>query len=513
MLRISLSRSTLCMTSPARLPEPRRPPPDRRPARRRPCPRPLRARHAEAHLPRGTSHHPRREAQRDVPGGGADALANLAALDVRTVSVAAVGDDEPGGRAAPRARRTRRRHLGGRPGRGYHTPIEVACWRRPGCPQAPGGALRHRGPAPTGGPGAPSWSTDRPPAPAGQAVALSRTYGYGTVADEVCSVRVAARPRPGWMCVDSRSRVCEHAGVDGATPNLQELETCAGRALEGDEAVAGAAEALRRGLAARVVLATRGPRHDARRAGKPALHIPVFGTDEVADVTGAGDTVLAVLTAALAVGGVAVRGGPTGQLRRGHRGHEAGHRHGDPGQPARRRPGRARGRRAVNRPQEKLRSSWTSLAEERAAWKRLGILSVVLANGGFDLLHVGHVRYLCAARALGRPPGGGGQLRRLGTSAKGDRRPVVPETGAGRAPRSHLWMVDRIVPVRRADGRGGAPDPAAPRCTPRAPTTRWRRFPSAQVVASYGGTHGDLRRPQGPRHHRSHLAHPRPLRQ
>jgi bifunctional ADP-heptose synthase (sugar kinase/adenylyltransferase) len=32
------------------------------------------------------------------------------------------------------------------------------------------------------------------------------------------------------------------------------------------------------------------------------LHIPVFGTDEVADVTGAGDTVLAVLTAALAAG-------------------------------------------------------------------------------------------------------------------------------------------------------------------------------------------------------------------
>jgi len=31
-------------------------------------------------------------------------------------------------------------------------------------------------------------------------------------------------------------------------------------------------------------------------------HIPVYGTDEVADVTGAGDTVLAVLTAALAAG-------------------------------------------------------------------------------------------------------------------------------------------------------------------------------------------------------------------
>ena len=38
----------------------------------------------------------RHEGQRDVPGGGANALANLAALDVRVVPVGVVGDDEPG---------------------------------------------------------------------------------------------------------------------------------------------------------------------------------------------------------------------------------------------------------------------------------------------------------------------------------------------------------------------------------------------------------------------------------
>ena len=38
------------------------------------------------------------------------------------------------------------------------------------------------------------------------------------------------------------------------------------------------------------------------------LHLPVFGTDQVADVTGAGDTVLAVLTAALAVGATPAQG-------------------------------------------------------------------------------------------------------------------------------------------------------------------------------------------------------------
>jgi len=38
----------------------------------------------------------RHEGQRDVPGGGANALANLAALGVEVTVVAAVGDDEPG---------------------------------------------------------------------------------------------------------------------------------------------------------------------------------------------------------------------------------------------------------------------------------------------------------------------------------------------------------------------------------------------------------------------------------
>ena len=37
-------------------------------------------------------------------------------------------------------------------------------------------------------------------------------------------------------------------------------------------------------------------------AGKSPLHIPIYGTDEVSDVTGAGDTVIAVFTLALACG-------------------------------------------------------------------------------------------------------------------------------------------------------------------------------------------------------------------
>ena len=36
---------------------------------------------------------------------------------------------------------------------------------------------------------------------------------------------------------------------------------------------------------------------------RPTVHIPIFGSDQIADVTGAGDTVIATMTLALASGG------------------------------------------------------------------------------------------------------------------------------------------------------------------------------------------------------------------
>jgi bifunctional ADP-heptose synthase (sugar kinase/adenylyltransferase) len=51
------------------------------------------------------------------------------------------------------------------------------------------------------------------------------------------------------------------------------------------------------------VLVTRGGRGMALfEPGAPTLHIPIYGSDEIADVTGAGDTVMATLTLALASG-------------------------------------------------------------------------------------------------------------------------------------------------------------------------------------------------------------------
>ena len=66
------------------------------------------------------------------------------------------------------------------------------------------------------------------------------------------------------------------------------------------------------------------------------------------------------------------------------------------------------------------------LREQVAEWRRAGD-SITLANGGFDLLHVGHVRYLRAAKKLG------GRLIVAVNSdtsvraLKGEGRPLVPE--------------------------------------------------------------------------------------
>jgi D-glycero-beta-D-manno-heptose-7-phosphate kinase len=51
------------------------------------------------------------------------------------------------------------------------------------------------------------------------------------------------------------------------------------------------------------VLITRGSRGMALFVpGQPTVHVPIFGSDQIADVTGAGDTVMAVMTLALAAG-------------------------------------------------------------------------------------------------------------------------------------------------------------------------------------------------------------------
>jgi D-glycero-beta-D-manno-heptose-7-phosphate kinase len=104
--------------------------------------------------------------------------------------------------------------------------------------------------------------------------------------------------------VDSRFHMSQFHGVTSITPNITELEAAIGVSIGSDAALlrkAGRSVLRRQHLSS--LLVTQGrfgmtlfePR-------KEPLHIPIYGSDEVADVTGAGDTVIAVFTLALACG-------------------------------------------------------------------------------------------------------------------------------------------------------------------------------------------------------------------
>ena len=92
-------------------------------------------------------------------------------------------------------------------------------------------------------------------------------------------------------------------------------------------------------------------------------------------------------------------------------------------------------------PEAKLRTI-DQLAEECLAWRNEG-LAVVLVNGAFDLLHVGHLRYLAAARNTGDRLVAAVNSDASVHAAKGALRPIIPETERVEIV-SHLWMVDRI---------------------------------------------------------------------
>lgn len=134
---------------------------------------------------------------------------------------------------------------------------------------------------------------------------LVSDYGLGLLGREVVNAAVAlARRRRIPVTVDSRHGLLAFRGMTAVTPNEPELEAALGVRIGHDRRkleVAGRA-ALRR-LRARAVLVTRGSDGMALfEPGRPTLHIPIFGSDQVADVTGAGDTVIATFTLALAAG-------------------------------------------------------------------------------------------------------------------------------------------------------------------------------------------------------------------
>jgi rfaE bifunctional protein kinase chain/domain len=140
------------------------------------------------------------------------------------------------------------------------------------------------------------------------AVLLS-DYGSGLVTPALASAIAAAtlkrgRRRPIPIVVDSRYRLLEYHGLTTCTPNEAEVDQALGIRVDDDPGVLEqAGRTLLRRTGMRAVLITRGSRGMALFQPKqPTIHVPIFGPAEVTDVTGAGDTVIATMSLALASG-------------------------------------------------------------------------------------------------------------------------------------------------------------------------------------------------------------------
>jgi D-glycero-beta-D-manno-heptose-7-phosphate kinase len=133
---------------------------------------------------------------------------------------------------------------------------------------------------------------------------LVSDYGYGTVTPRVFdTVLEAARARGAVVTVDSRYDLPRFKGATAAAPNEPEVEALAGVELGDERALEKAGRAVLERLESRYLLVTRGSRGMAlfEREG-PVTFMPIHGSDQIADVTGAGDTVISAFTVALATG-------------------------------------------------------------------------------------------------------------------------------------------------------------------------------------------------------------------
>jgi rfaE bifunctional protein kinase chain/domain len=247
------------------------------------------------------------ESERLAPGGGANAVANVAALGGRPLPLGVIGDDAHGERlrAALAADGIPTEGLLVR--RGFRTPTKVRILGG-GRHQVKQQIVRYDVEE------ARELSVEERQRFAatlerwrGAArVAIVSDYGYGAVEPALLGPLRAALAAGGAVVGDSRYRLAAFAGIDGATPNEEETEALLGSPIDDDRTrlERGGRRLLDR-LGARFLLVTRGSRgmslFQAGPAGSTA-HLPVSGTDQVADVTGAGDTVIGAFSLALAAG-------------------------------------------------------------------------------------------------------------------------------------------------------------------------------------------------------------------
>lgn len=242
-----------------------------------------------------------------VPGGAANAANNLAALGARVIPVSVVGDDFAGQKLMTHFREKKVDLSAILRLRGYQTPTKtrfLAGWAHTVGQQVLRVDYEPRVPLDVGQVRK-IQSLLNAKMKSADAVAIS-DYGFGVVNPETVRAAAALAPRNIPIGLDSRYRLADYVrtGVNTATPNEAELESAHRTAIGSDsKELERCGRSTLKAIGLRSLVVTRG-RHGMVlfQSGEQTVHLPVHGSDQAVDVTGAGDTVLAAYTLALAAG-------------------------------------------------------------------------------------------------------------------------------------------------------------------------------------------------------------------
>jgi D-beta-D-heptose 7-phosphate kinase/D-beta-D-heptose 1-phosphate adenosyltransferase len=229
---------------------------------------------------------------------------------------------------------------------------------------------------------------------AGAGAVVLSDYAKGALTPRVIRAVIDAATKLGKpVVVDPKGRDYSiYRGATLITPNRQELADATHRAADSDDEIVAAANKLRAAVKAKAVLVTRSEAGMTLVWEGPPVHVPAYPV-RVRDVSGAGDTVVAVLAAMLAMQvdfESAMRAANAAAAvvvgKRGTATVTAAEL-------------RARILPAASRaPEEKIVFDWSLLDERLDEWRGQG-LRIGFTNGCFDLLHPGHIKVLAGARA------------------------------------------------------------------------------------------------------------------
>ncbi|HTY84298.1 MAG TPA: PfkB family carbohydrate kinase [Silvibacterium sp.] len=241
-----------------------------------------------------------------VPGGAANAANNLAHMGVNVLPVGIVGDDEPGRMLLKYFRHQRIAVSGVLKDKSYTTVTKtrILAGMTHTARQQVVRIDREPKEPPTQHLTRELYLAARNYALASDALLVS-DYGYGAATPAlITALRTKGNLTSVPIILDSRYRMLQYEGVTAATPNEPEVEEALGiRIGQSWDRLLAAGEQLMDRMKLESLVVTRG------RDGMVAfdrkhrtVDIPIFGSDQVADVTGAGDTVIAAFTAAIAAG-------------------------------------------------------------------------------------------------------------------------------------------------------------------------------------------------------------------